>query len=87
MLETRGHQDKHTSYNLLDMWGELNVEIDSMAKTYWNVTNSLVLPFYPELTFGWGLWIGDQKLSSWNHQELYTNHTQSTDILDPWSQR
>jgi hypothetical protein len=28
----QGHQDKHTSYNMLDMWGQLNIELDTMAK-------------------------------------------------------
>jgi hypothetical protein len=27
-----GHQDKHTSHNMLDMWGQLNVEMNSLAK-------------------------------------------------------
>jgi hypothetical protein len=37
------------------------------------------------LTFVWGLWIGDHKLSSWNWQQIYINHAKSIDILDHWS--
>jgi hypothetical protein len=29
-----GHQDKHISYHLLNVWGQLNVEMDSLAKVY-----------------------------------------------------
>ena len=67
-----GHQDKHVAVNLLDMWGQLNVEMDSLAKVYWNETSTTTIPFYPHSSFGWSLWIGPRKLSSWNCQELYT---------------
>jgi hypothetical protein len=64
------------------MWGKLNVEMDSLAKAYWNETNSSALPFYMRSTFGWGLWIGERKLSSWDRQSLYDNHAQSSEIMD-----
>ncbi len=82
----KGHQDKHVPYHLLDMWGQLNVEMDSLAKAYWNETSNSVLPFYPLSSYGWSLWIGPRKLSSWDRNALY-NHAKSTDILDHWSQR
>jgi hypothetical protein len=81
-----GHQDKHTSYLRLDMWGQLNVEMDSLAKTYWNETSEEIRPFYPQSNHGWSLWIKERKLSSWNRTELY-NHAKSTTILQHWSQR
>jgi hypothetical protein len=81
-----GHQDKHVPVNLLDMWGQLNVEMDSLAKVYWNETSATTIPFYPHSSFGWSLWIGPRKLSSWNRQELY-NHARSPAILKHWSQR
>jgi hypothetical protein len=62
----RGHQDNHVSYQCLDMWGKSNVKMESLAKAYWNKTHATAIPFYPQLTFVWGLWIGDHKLSSWN---------------------
>jgi hypothetical protein len=82
----RGHQDKHTSYQFLDMWGQMNVEMDSLAKVYWNETSASEAPFYPSSTFGWTLWIGSRKLSSWDRQNLY-NHARSTKILQHWSER
>jgi hypothetical protein len=81
-----GHQDKHTSYLRLDMWGQLNVEMDSLAITYWNETFDKIQPFYPQSNRGWSLWIQERKLSSWNRTELY-KHAKSTTILQHWSQR
>lgn len=81
-----GHQDKHISYEFLDLWGQLNVQMDSLAKVYWNESHTLVPPFYPESTFGWSLWIGTRKLSSWNRQALY-DHAKSIALLDHWSER
>jgi hypothetical protein len=59
-----GHQDKHIPVHLLDMWGRLNVEMDSLAKVYWNKTSTTTHPFYPPSSFGWSLWIGPRKLAS-----------------------
>jgi hypothetical protein len=81
-----GHQDKHISYHLLDMWGQLNVEMDSLAKVYWNETQPSVLPFYTPSSYGWSLWVGERKLSCWDRQSLY-DHAQSTTILEHWSTR
>jgi hypothetical protein len=52
-----GHQDKHNLYHLLDMWEELNVEMDSLAKVYWNDSKPSVLPFYPPSPYGWSIWL------------------------------
>jgi hypothetical protein len=82
----RGHQDNHVSYQHLDLWGQLNVEMDSLAKAYWNETNNIAPVFYPPSTFGWNIWILERKMSNWNRQALY-NHAQSTDILAHWSTR
>jgi hypothetical protein len=46
------------------MWGQLNVEMDSLAKAYWNETYDNVQPFYPKANHGWSLWINERKLSS-----------------------
>jgi hypothetical protein len=45
-----GHLDKHISYHLLDMWGQLTIKMDSFAKVYGNETKPLVLPFYQPLS-------------------------------------
>ena len=71
---------------MLDMWGQMNVDTDTIAKVYWNENHTHVQPFYPESTFGWSLWIGKRKLSSWHRQSLY-NHAKSIEILEHWSQR
>jgi hypothetical protein len=82
----QGHQDDHVSYNTLDLWGRLNVEMDTLAKAYWNDTYANTPTFYAVANHGWSLWIGQRKLSSWNRQALY-NHAKSRAILDHWSQR
>jgi hypothetical protein len=68
------------------MWGQLNVQMDTLAKTYWNETSSTVQPFYPQADAGWNLWIQERKLSSWNRQFLY-DHAMSPEILKHWSTR
>jgi hypothetical protein len=68
------------------MWGQLNCEMDGLAKTYWNDTHISVLPFYPHSTFGWSIWIEERKLSSWDRQSLY-EHCCSPAILKHWSTR
>jgi hypothetical protein len=81
-----GHQDKHISYHLFEVWGQLNVEMDSLAKIYWNDTKPSVPPFYPPSSYGWSIWVGARNLASWDRQSLY-NHAQSTPILEHWSKR
>jgi hypothetical protein len=68
------------------MWGQLNVQMDNLAKTYWNETSSTIQPFYPQADAGWNLWIQERKLSSWNRQFLY-DHAMSPEILKHWSTR
>jgi hypothetical protein len=51
-------------YHLLDMWGQLNVGMDNLAKAYWNETSSKVQPFYRQADAGWNIWIQERKLSS-----------------------
>ena len=82
----RGHQDKHIQAQYLDLWSQLNVEMDSLAKSYWNETQTVIEPFYPPNTFGWSLWIEERKLSNWNRHTLY-NDAMAHDILDHWSNR
>jgi hypothetical protein len=82
----RGHQDKHIQFKHLDMWSQLNVEMDSLAKSYWNETQPTIKPFYPRNTFSWSVWIADRKMSNWDRTKLY-NHAMSHDILDHWSTR
>jgi hypothetical protein len=82
----QGHQDKHISFQMLDMWGQLNVEMDGLAKTFWNEHHLTTDPFYPPNSSGWSLWAGKRKLSTWDRHQLY-NHAQATEILSHWSER
>ena len=82
----RGHQDKHIPFHLLDPWSQLNVEMDTLAKVYWNETSTTVPPFYPANSSGWSIWTAERKLTTWDRNQLY-NFSNSHDILDHWSTR
>ena len=43
----KGHQDKTTTYSNLDRWGQLNVDMDNLAKLHWQeiVARSTKTPF------------------------------------------
>jgi hypothetical protein len=82
----QGHQDKHVPFHLLDMWGQLNVEMDSLAKAVWNEHSSTTQPFCPPNTSGWSIWTDNRKLSTWDRNQMY-DHAQSIDILQHWSER
>jgi hypothetical protein len=69
---------------MLDMWGQLNVEMDSLAKVDWKETSSSVLPFHPNSIFFWNLWIGKGKLTSWN-RKAQSDNAKSTELLDHWT--
>ena len=58
----------------LGHWGQLNVECDGLAKSYWN-TNALAKTWRPNLQFDfekWSLWIDKTKLSQIDEKKLYT---------------
>jgi hypothetical protein len=60
----KGHQDKRILYHVLIMWGQLNIEIDSLTKVYWNKTSLSTTPFYPYSTHSWSIWTGTRKVSN-----------------------
>ncbi len=60
----QGHQDKHILFQLLDTWRQLNVEMDGLAKTFWNKHHLTAAPFYPPNSSGWSLWTSHRKLST-----------------------
>jgi hypothetical protein len=45
------HQDDNVPLALIDHWGQLNVECDSLAKSFWN-TNAQARSWRPNLQFG-----------------------------------
>jgi hypothetical protein len=72
-----GHKDDHKS-KTLDRQALLNIECDSLAKSYWN-SRSLAQNWPDNQEFGdeqWTLWIKGQKLSRINKKWLYA-HTLS----------
>jgi hypothetical protein len=67
------HQDDNVPLALIDHWGQLNVECDSLAKSFWN-TNAQARSWRPNLQFGfekWSLWIANEKLSRIDKKRLY----------------
>ena len=48
------HQDDNLDLSSIDHWGQLNVECDGLAKSYWN-TNALAKTWRPNLHFGLSL--------------------------------
>ena len=64
----KGHQDQHTHYNQLDRFAQLNVDMDTLAKTYWSVLNAARPPSFglPDSLNGCSLWCGTRRLTSWD---------------------
>ena len=65
----RGHQDDHIEYHMLDRWARLNVDMDQLAKLYWDTlvaTNPPVQPFHLEPPLGqWTIWHDTYRLPCW----------------------
>jgi hypothetical protein len=66
----KGHQDDHTAIQQLDRWGQLNVEMDLLAKAY--------IPFaknqprhYTILGEPWSIWVGGKKIVKDIAETLY----------------
>jgi hypothetical protein len=70
----RGHQDDHTEYHMLDRWARLNVDMDHLAKLYWDTlvsSHGLVSPpvFHLLPAPGqWTIWHGAYRLPCWTTQ-------------------
>jgi hypothetical protein len=63
----RGHQDDHTSFDELDRWGQLNVEMDILAKRHREHIEAEQRPDFglpPQLD--WSLWHGEHRITSWS---------------------
>lgn len=77
-VHVEGHQDKGTPLHSLSRLARLNVQMDSLAKSYWQhlVTSSpgdaMPLPTsHPIYGEEWQLWAGDTKISDPNSDNLY----------------
>ena len=67
------HQDDDKDLASIDHWGQLNVECDGLAKSFWN-SNALARTWRPNIQLGfekWSLWIDDKKLSQLDKKKLY----------------
>jgi hypothetical protein len=66
----RGHQDDFTAYHLLDRWSQLNVDMDVLAKAYWQILqNHRPPPFHIQPPTGqWSIWHGTYRFPSWTSQ-------------------
>ncbi len=63
----RGHQDDHSPYLQLDPWEKLNVDMDGLAKSYWETLSNQPTPIvhvspYPGQ---WSLHQGSYRFPSW----------------------
>lgn len=76
-----GHQDRTIAYAQLDHWAQLNVDMDGLAKQYWqHLQNSHFAWFsLPPLPGEWTLWHLEYRFPSWNpalaHRHLYNRST------------
>ncbi len=67
----KGHQDRYTTFDRLDWRSQLNVEVDQLAKTYWNHTYSSHQVFYDDTPGQWRISIGSRQLSHLDRQFVY----------------
>ena len=67
----KGHQDQHTRFDALDWRSQLNVEMDSLAKAYWNATFTDRTTFYDADPTMWRLSHSGRQFSSLDRKLLY----------------
>jgi hypothetical protein len=66
----KGHQDDHTAIQQLDRWGQLNVEMDLLAKAYIPFAKSQPRHF-TILGEPWSIWVGGKKIVKDITETLY----------------
>ena len=78
-VHVKGHQDQKRAYHSLSRLSKLNVQMDKLAKAYWQylVTNfqedSIPVPVsHPIYKEGWQLWAGDVKIVEPSTNKLYS---------------
>ena len=65
----KGHQDQHTTYNNLDRWGQLNVDMDALAKSHWQeIVHQRRPAFCLPHSDTWSIWQHGIRLSKWDDQ-------------------
>jgi hypothetical protein len=56
----RGHQDDHVHYKDLDRWGQLNINMNTLAKRYWQTVYNNNRPHFDlPATTEWSIWHRD----------------------------
>ena len=83
-----GHQDDHMAYTSLDRWGQLNVDMDQLAKAHWQaLDHNRPTPFFLPPTPGqWSIWHSSCRLSQW-HSENSSNLYHNKSLLEYWHKR
>jgi hypothetical protein len=78
----QGHQDDYKTYQDLDRWGQLNVDMDSLAKAHWQTVydeNRAYFSLPP--TTEWSLWHDHHRITSWSEtnglEHIYQKPSQS----------
>lgn len=82
----KGHQDRHTTLDQLDWRSQLNVEIDSLAKAYWNETYASHQPFYDTSDGSWHFGFGNRQFSHLDRKLVYES-CHGPPLRDYWSQK
>jgi hypothetical protein len=63
----KGHQDDHVAYTDLDRWGQLNVDMDTLAKNHWkHINDERRAHFSLPPTTEWSLWRNHHRITSWS---------------------
>jgi len=82
------HQDDHIAYTHLDRWGQLNVDMDQLAKAHWQaLANNRPASFFLPPTNGqWCIWHSLCRLSRWHPDKSSTiYHNQA--LMTYWYKR
>jgi hypothetical protein len=64
-----GHQDDTSPFHQLDRWEQLNVKMDTLAKSHWRMINQQQRPYF-DLPTGheWSIWHQGKRLVQWNEK-------------------
>jgi hypothetical protein len=63
----KGHQDNDTAYAELDCWGQLNVNMDNLAKQHWQHVNQEQQRYFSRPpTTEWSLWRNTTRITTWS---------------------
>ena len=81
-----GHQDTHCSYQSLDWLAQTNIQMDLLAKQYWQLHKTSYHPYYVESPFAWTLWNQNSRYSCWDVHRLYDFAT-SPSLQNYWRRR